>query len=389
MRSLIALGAVVVGLMFAVPAQAQSQKQLNLCNNAGNKSTPEQMVANCSLFIKGKARGPQLGPFYINRGIGYFGLQQYDKAFADIEQGIALVPKNPVGYLQRANVWQARGELDKAIADLTRATELNSKYVYAFYNRGNFYLQKGDFAKADADFTTAIAIDPKLPVLYANRSNVRSSLKRFDEAIDDATRSLALMPKNTGPGVRAISLGNRAVAYGGKKQFDLAIADLDEAIKLAPRPGFYHARGYALSQSGHLDLALKDAEELVRLDANDASAWNLKCWYNALMGRLDAALSDCDKSLSIAPANANTLDSRAFVEFKLKQYDKAIDDYNRALKQQGFTDGGPVGSIHANSLFGRGLSRLRNGDALGGATDMAAAKAAKPEVADDYSKYGI
>jgi tetratricopeptide (TPR) repeat protein len=250
------------------------------------------------------------------------------------------------------------------------------------------YLQKGEFAKAEADYTTAIGIDPKLVVLYANRSNVRSSLKQYDGAIDDATKALALMPKNVGPATRAIGLGNRAVGYGGKKLYDLALADLDEAIKLAPRAGFYQARAYGLSQVGRYDLALKDAEELLRLDANDASAWNLKCWYRALLGQLDEALADCDKSLSIQPTNANTLDSRAFIRLKLKQFDKALEDYNQALKQLGYSDGGPVGSIHASALYGRGLTRMRSGDALGGATDMAAAKAAKPEVVDDYKKYG-
>ena len=130
MRRLTGLTILVAGAMLALPAQAQTKRQLDLCNNVGNKSTPEQMVSNCAAFIQGKTRGAQLGPFYVNRGIGYFGLQQYDKAMADFERALELIPKNPIPYLQRANVWLARGQPEKAVADLNRSVELNPKWVF-------------------------------------------------------------------------------------------------------------------------------------------------------------------------------------------------------------------------------------------------------------------
>ena len=149
---------------------------------------------------------------------------------------------------------------------------------------------------------------------------------------------------------------------------------------------------YAAVALGALSLAAcsKPTQDQVSADAKDAAAWNLKCWYRALMGReLDAALADCNKSIELAPSAGYAYDSRGLVYLKLKQYDKAIADYNAALKAAGYVDGGPVGAPLANNLYGRGISRLRNGDPLGGAGDMAAAKAVKPEVADDYKEYGI
>ena len=41
------------------------------------------------------------------------------------------------------------------------------------------------------------------------------------------------------------------------------------------------------------------------------------------------------------------------------------------------------------SLYGRGLARLRFGDADGGRADLAAAKALDPDVTAEFARYGL
>ena len=43
----------------------------------------------------------------------------------------------------------------------------------------------------------------------------------------------------------------------------------------------------------------------------------------------------------------------------------------------------------ADSLYGRGLAKLKSGDKAGGEADIAAAKAIKPDIADVYAGYGV
>ena len=43
----------------------------------------------------------------------------------------------------------------------------------------------------------------------------------------------------------------------------------------------------------------------------------------------------------------------------------------------------------ADSLYGRGLAKRKKGDATGGQADVAAAKALRPDVAEEFAKYGV
>ena len=60
--------------------------------------------------------------------------------------------------------------------------------------------------------------------------------------------------------------------------------------------------------------------------------------------------------------------------------DRAIEDYNEALK---------LNPKQALSLFGRGLAKLKKGDASGGEADIAAAKAIQTNIAEEFGRYRV
>jgi len=57
-----------------------------------------------------------------------------------------------------------------------------------------------------------------------------------------------------------------------------------------------------------------------------------------------------------------------------------VADYDAALK---------ISPNEAQSLFGRGIAKLRSGDMTGGGADLAAAKAIKPRIAEKFFRYGV
>jgi tetratricopeptide (TPR) repeat protein len=95
---------------------------------------------------------------------------------------------------------------------------------------------------------------------------------------------------------------------------------------------------------------------------------------------LDQALKDCNESLRLRPNDANTLDSRGLVYLKLSNLDKAIDDYDAVVK---------LNPKAAGSLYGRGIAKQKKGDRAGGKADIVAAKAARPEIAELFVRYGV
>ena len=62
------------------------------------------------------------------------------------------------------------------------------------------------------------------------------------------------------------------------------------------------------------------------------------------------------------------------------QFDSAIQDYSSALR---------IEPKLASALYGRGLARLKKGDAAGGKADLAAAAKLERKIAENFSQYGI
>ena len=44
---------------------------------------------------------------------------------------------------------------------------------------------------------------------------------------------------------------------------------------------------------------------------------------------------------------------------------------------------------NAGMLYGRGLAKARKGDRNGGTAEIAAAKAVKSDIADEFARYGL
>jgi tetratricopeptide (TPR) repeat protein len=141
-------------------------------------------------------------------------------------------------------------------------------------------------------------------------------------------------------------------------------------------------RGHDRAVHGNFELARRDFDEVIRRDPGHAGALDDRCWVLAMLDEVQTALKDCDASLQAAPNFADALDSRGFVNLKLGFYQKAIADYSAALSQF-------RGAKRATALYGRGIAKRRSGNATGAKSDIAAAKAIRSTIADEFASYGI
>jgi tetratricopeptide (TPR) repeat protein len=180
----------------------------------------------------------------------------------------------------------------------------------------------------------------------------------------------------------AKALNGRCNEYKNKGEYDRAIVDCSEAIRLDPKyANAYYDRGRVYEAKKDYGPAVADFTEAIKLDPNFAAAFNLRCWVRALAGSgLQEALADCNESLRLRPNDVDTLNSRGLVQLKLGNYDRAIADYGAAIAKR---------EKDANSLYGRGVAKLKNGDTDGGNADIAAAKVIKPDIAEVYIGYGV
>jgi tetratricopeptide (TPR) repeat protein len=185
------------------------------------------------------------------------------------------------------------------------------------------------------------------------------------------------------PARRAKAYDYRGIAYANRHDYDRAIVDFSEAIRLDPKDAYaYSNRGNAYNDKGDHERAIPDLNEAIRLDPKFADAYNNRCWARFLMGLdLDQALADCTEALRLSPTNrADTLNTRGVIELKLGAFDRAIADFGEAIA---------MNPKDAGSLYARGLAKRRNGDAAGGEADIAAAKAIKADIVTEYASYGV
>jgi tetratricopeptide (TPR) repeat protein len=104
---------------------------------------------------------------------------------------------------------------------------------------------------------------------------------------------------------RASAYNNRANARQAKGDLDRAIADYDEAIRLAPTLATtYNGRAAAWQAKGDLDRAIADYDEAIRLNPKYATAYNNRGFAWKAKGDLDRAIADYDEAIRLNPKMA-------------------------------------------------------------------------------------
>ena len=126
---------------------------------------------------------------------------------------------------------------------------------------------------------------------------------------------------------------------------------------------------------------LNDLDKALRLSPTNTSLLNARCYRRGIeMVKLDDALADCDASLRSRPKSAQILDSKGFVLYRLARYQEALDVYNAALTQA---------PQLVPSLYMRGQTKRKLGDAAGGDADIAAARALNDNIQAEFKDAGL
>ncbi|MBI3722549.1 tetratricopeptide repeat protein [bacterium] len=279
---------------------------------------------------------------------------QVKPAFKQIAALSEREPGTAVGFRERAQRRNDRGELDAAIADYGRAIELDPRYAMSFNNRGAALLEKGELARAIADFDRAIELDPRSSLAFTNRGVARSKKGERDDALADLTHAIELDPL---PG----HYNNRANLLCEKRDFAGAIADYTRAIELDPRDArSYINRANALQKGGDLEKALGDYERAIDLDPRSSFAFMNRGFARHTSGDLDGALADYTHALELDPRNALAFLDRGKARIDKGDLDGAISDYTRALE---------LDPRNLAASANRGKARATKGDLAGALAD--------------------
>jgi tetratricopeptide (TPR) repeat protein len=184
-----------------------------------------------------------------------------DRAVHDFTEAIRIDPKYPDSYSERGQAMFKLGETERAIADYTAAIKRDPQHGSALRSRGMAYLYRGTPDLALADLTKAIELgenDPSLmapiELFYARRSraSILATKQQYDREIADYTSLIEsyrgdpmvveALKANYGDvgaaNILATVYRQRATAHIRRQTWDLAIADLTEAVPLSSDNGY-------------------------------------------------------------------------------------------------------------------------------------------------------
>jgi predicted aspartyl protease/tetratricopeptide (TPR) repeat protein len=250
----------------------------------------------------------------------------------------------------------------------------------ALQRSGEAAAARGDFASALADLDRACALAPADAACFVARAKVHVSMRQPQAALADTEQALRLAPAD--PATRLMRAELRLQLSDDRAG---AIEDLRAVDESLPPQSHLHA------EMGHRYAELDMPAEALRQwdlwmpahqqDTARGSVLNQRCWMRMRLNLdLDRALEDCRGAAAEDRRNAQYRDSLGWVWLRRGQETQAMAEFTEAIELRPRSPW---------SLYGRGLARVRRGDAAAADTDFAAARQLDPGIDEAVRRAGL
>lgn len=175
-------------------------------------------------------------------------------------------------YNDRGLLYVMAGDYNRAVGNFDDAIRNSPKLALLYYNRSLVYEKKGDSARASADYNKAISIDPKLAqrkkdFIHQARSAPRDARNDQNDCFMADISACTRIIDGRSPGNKARAYTSRGLSYLMESNYDGAIAEFNEAIRIDPKnSAAYSNRGVAYRKKGDNARAEADLKEAARLN---------------------------------------------------------------------------------------------------------------------------
>ena len=216
-----------------------------------------------------------------------------------------------------------------AIGTLNSSTRhwINLSANYLFKRSGYYYLL-GDFERAAQYYARDIEREPQQPNHYLARAACHLNLMQKEKALADVERALKLAPKS------AVALQLRGEMYSMDKDYESALDYFARAQEINPNWAVpYFDRGSVLMDQKDFSSALSELNKAISLLSQFPLFYVIRSIAHFRLGNLNAAHKDQDQAISLSEKDALTM-----VDVNMQVYedclDWAEDYYARVLLKQ-------------------------------------------------------
>jgi tetratricopeptide (TPR) repeat protein len=276
------------------------------------KGEHDKAVADYTAVIRLKAWGQKPYEPYYRRAQEYQALGKYDEALSDFNETVRQWRRKAEPHLARAQCYMLMGDGENAVKDTSLAIDLEPKNVAGYIARGKARCLLGQYQLAIEDYTATLQHSTRPgPEDFCRRGVACEEKGTLTNAVIPAVNAWSTQTQGrrplAGPGAFLLGLGQAIFASQekkiyDKKDFDRAIADFTEALRLDPGyvPALLH-RASCYAHKGDLNKAIGDCTEVVRLDDKNAKAYLLLAQFYQAKGDRTQADKNRARALEIDP----------------------------------------------------------------------------------------
>lgn len=218
--------------------------------------------------LKLEPANPRNALLFSNLGTIQRRQRRYEQALESYRLALNMAPMSVPILMNHATLSLEMGQNDKARADYSQVIELEPHNTEALLMRAYIYMQHRDYKFARLDYDTLLKVDPQH---YGGRLGLATLYQR-EEHYNEALLVLEGMLTDKG-GATPYSRHELAVVYMARAGIeldmlnpDLALMDLDEAVRLDPMQSeAYLMRGRVYLMKGKKGLARRDLDKAVSL----------------------------------------------------------------------------------------------------------------------------
>ena len=339
--------------MVRVEAQINTEQMLNIGRNALYFEDYVLSIQYFNQVIKAK---PYLAMPYFYRAVAKINLDDYSGAEADCDKALEINPFIVDAYQVRGIARQTLKKNREAIADYDMGLKYMPEEKVFMVNKAICQEDLKDYDGSEATYSQLLKLYPNYDRGYLARAQLMLAKGDTLRALDDVNKCISLTK-----GLASAYVIRSQIEMNHQKDYNAALADMNEAIKLEPHfAGYFINRAFMKYNLDDYFGAMADYDYALELDPTSVAAHFNRGLLNVEVSENDKAIKDFTYVLNSDPNNFLARYNRALLYAKTGQYDKAIPDYDAVLEKYPDFEAG---------LFARSECKRRMGDVAGGERD--------------------
>jgi tetratricopeptide (TPR) repeat protein len=254
----------------------------------------------------------------------------FEEASKRIEETTKANPKSYSVQMQAVQFYMSVERFDAAIPHLQIAVTLSPR-VFPWIALGDCATIVGKFDLAHKAYDTAEKIDPGNAKVMRGKGQLYVAQRKFAEGQKFMENALKKYPRSTA--IRA-ALGNLYIVLGKPVK---AIETLEPAVQQEPTNT--HVRSLladSYAKNLHLESAIKQYQEIVKVDSKNAMAWGQMGLFMVNLTRYEEAREPLNRAIQIDPMEPHYYwalgDSWLLESTDDAHFDKASQYYRQALR---------------------------------------------------------